>query len=84
MAKKIYEVPSGSHHVNWLECVRNRDKLPICDVEVGHRSASVCHLGNIALQLGRELTWDPAKEAFVGDEQAQRMVRRPMRSPWRI
>jgi len=63
--------------------VRSR-KLPICDVETGHRSVSVCHLGNIAIRLGRKIQWDPDKEQIVGDEEAARWVSRPMRSPWRL
>ncbi len=80
-ATKLYA--SLDHHENWLDCIANRQR-PICDVEVGHRSATVCHLGNIALRLGRELKWDPVKEQFDGDEQANSMVRKPMRSPWHL
>lgn len=72
---------SPGHHDNWLDCIASRER-PICDVEVGHRSCTVCHLGSIALAMGRELEWDPKKELFVGDEQANLMVSRPMRSPW--
>ncbi len=71
------------HHDNWLDCIASRQR-PICDVEIGHRSATVCHLGNIAMRLGRPLQWDPAKEQFVGDEQANQLVSRPMRAPWRL
>ncbi|MGL4462125.1 MAG: Gfo/Idh/MocA family protein, partial [Planctomycetia bacterium] len=78
---KLYN--SRDHHENWLDCIASRE-LPICDVEVGHRSVTVCHLGNIALQLGRELNWDPKAEAFVGDETAQRLTSRPMRGPWHL
>jgi predicted dehydrogenase len=74
---------SDHHHNNWLDCIQSRE-LPICDVEIGHRSCTVCHLGNIALKLGRPLAWDPAKEDFVGDEQASRLVRKPMRAPWQV
>jgi predicted dehydrogenase len=74
---------SKNHHANWLECVRRR-KLPICDVEIGHRSATVCHLGNIAVRSGRKIAWDPAKEQVVGDEEAARMVARPYRAPWKL
>jgi len=77
----LYE--SNGHHRNFIECVRSR-KLPICDVETGHRSVSVCHLGNIAIRLGRKIQWDPDKEQIVGDEEAARWVSRPMRSPWRL
>src|SRR5262249_12471710 len=74
---------STDHHANWLECVRSR-KRPIADVEIGHRSATVCHLGNIAIRAGRPLTWDPAKEAIVGDAEAAALLSRPYRSPWQL
>jgi predicted dehydrogenase len=74
---------SGSHHGNWLECIKTR-KLPICDVEIGHRSATVCHLGNIALRIGRKLTWDPVGETIVGDPDAAAMLNRPYRQPWKL
>jgi len=80
-AVRLYK--SNDHMGNFRDCVRNR-KLPICDVEVGHRSVTVCHLANIALNLKRKLQWDPAKEEFVGDEEANRMRSREMRSPWKI
>ena len=74
---------SGNHHDNFLACIKSRE-LPICDVEIGHRSATVCHLGNIAIRLGRKLTWDPAKERFVGDDEANTWLSRPYRSPWTL
>ena len=74
---------SKNHHANWLDCIKSRE-LPICDVEIGHRSATVCHLGNIAARLGRKIRWDPAKEQIVGDEEAARMVSRPYRAPWAL
>jgi predicted dehydrogenase len=74
---------SGSHHGNWLECIRSR-KAPICEAEIGHRSATVCHLGNIAARLGRKITWDPVKEQVLDDAEAQGMVRRPYREPWKL
>jgi predicted dehydrogenase len=74
---------SGNHHQNWLECVRSR-KLPICDVEIGHRSATVCHLGNIAVRTGRKIAWDPAKEQITGDAEAQAMVGKAYRAPWKL
>jgi predicted dehydrogenase len=74
---------SDDHHLNWAECIRTRGR-PICDAEIGCRSVTVCHLGNIAYQLKRPLRWDPGKEIFVGDEEANRLLRRPMRAPWCI
>jgi len=74
---------SGNHHQNFLDCVRSRE-LPICDVEIGHRSATVCHLGNIVARLGRKIQWDPAREAIVGDAEAQSMLSRPYRQPWTL
>jgi predicted dehydrogenase len=78
---KLY-VSSG-HHGNWLECIKTR-KLPICDVEIGHRSATVCHLGNIAIRTGRKITWDPAKEEIVGDKEAAAMLTKEYRKPWTL
>lgn len=66
---------------NFLECVRER-KEPICNVETGHRSASLCHLGAISMRLGRKLRWDPGLEDFVGDKEASGMRAREMRKPW--
>jgi predicted dehydrogenase len=76
---RLYE--SGNHHENFLACIKSRE-LPICDVEIGHRSATVCHLGNIAIRLGRKLNWDPGQEQFVGDDEANMWLSRPYRSPW--
>jgi predicted dehydrogenase len=77
----LYE--SKDHHKDWLECIASR-KLPICDVAIGHRSATVCHLGNIAIRTGRKITWDPAKEEIVGDAAANAMQSRPYRAPWKL
>jgi len=72
---------SNNHMGNFFECVSSR-KNPICEPEIGHRSVSVCHLGVIALRIGRKLHWDPAKEEFVNDAEAQGYVVREMRQPW--
>ena len=66
------------HMQNWLDCMRSRQR-PVADVEIGHRSISVCHLANITRAVGRKLQWDPAKEQFVGDVEANRYVTRPRR-----
>ena len=74
---------SGNHHGNWLDCIKTR-KPPICEVEIGHRSATVCHLGNIAVRCKRKIKWDPAKEQVIGDEEANKMVDKAYREPWRL
>jgi predicted dehydrogenase len=74
---------STNHHQNWLDCIKTR-KPPICDVAIGHRSATVCHLGNIAIRLGRKITWDPAKEEIVGDSEAAKWVTKEYRAPWKL
>ena len=74
---------AGSNKGNWLECIRTR-RRPICDVEIGCRSVTVCHLGNIAYWLNRPLRWDPVREEFPGDEEANRWLDRAKREPWRI
>jgi len=66
-----------------LYCIKTREK-PFRDVEWAHRVATVCHLGNICYQLNRPLKWDPVKEEFLDDEEANRMTWRPMREPWRL
>ncbi len=72
------------HHLkNWLDCVKSREK-PIADVEIGHRSATVCHLGNIARMLGRKLKWDPVKEVFPDDPEANQHLDRARRKPWEL
>ena len=72
---------SDNHMRNFFDCVRSRER-PICDVEMGHRSATVCHLGVIALRLKRQLQWDPVKEEFVNDQEANQWLAREMRKPW--
>lgn len=71
------------HVRNFLDCVKDR-KRPAADVEEGHLSATVCHLGNIATRLGRSLKWDTDREQFVGDAEASKMLQRPYRQPWKI
>jgi predicted dehydrogenase len=78
-AERLYV--SNNHMGNFFEGVRSR-KPTICEPEIGHRSVSVCHLGVISLRLGRKLNWDPAKEVFVDDAEANGFVAREMRKPW--
>jgi hypothetical protein len=74
---------SDNHMRNFFDSVRSRQQ-PICDAEIGHRSVSVCHLGVIAMRLARKLQWDPAKEQFVGDREANQWLSREMRRPWSL
>jgi predicted dehydrogenase len=84
LGEKDFRVyPSSDHRKNWLECIRN-GKDPICTAEIGHRSATVCHLANLGYQLRRPLRWDPAKERFVDDEEANKLIDRAMRGPWKL
>jgi predicted dehydrogenase len=78
---RLYD--STEHHQNWLECIKSR-KLPICDVAIGHRSATVCHLGNIAIRTGRKIQWDPVKERIVGDAAAAKLTTKKYRAPWKL
>lgn len=74
---------SNNHHDNWLDCIRTRSK-PICDVAIGCSSIIVCHLGNTAYRLKRPLNWDPDAEHYIDDDEANRTLARPMRSPWTL
>jgi hypothetical protein len=76
-------IGENNHHANWLECIRTR-RRPNCDEEIGHRSASLGHLTIIAHTLQRSLKWDPAREQFLGNDAANRLLARAMRAPWRI
>jgi predicted dehydrogenase len=66
------------HLQNWLDCIKSR-QLPVADVEIGHRSVSVCHLANIVRELQRPLRWDPDKELFVDDPEADKLLLRERR-----
>lgn len=80
---RTVEVPrSPGHFRNWLDSIRTR-KPPIADVHVGHRTTSLCQLGNIALFTGRKLRWDWRDERFIGDSEADRLLSRENRAPYR-
>jgi predicted dehydrogenase len=81
--EEVHLYTSPGHGENFLHCVRTRQRA-VCDVEIGHRTMSVCHLGNIAYWLRRPLKWDPAAERFLGDAEADRLLNRARREPWRI
>ncbi len=71
------------HVRNFLDCVKSRER-PVADVEEGHLTANMCHLGNIATRLGRSFKWDAVKEEFIGDREANQMLSRPYRQPWKL
>ncbi len=73
----------GQHARNFLDCVKSRQR-PNADVEEGHRTAVMCHLGNISTRLGRSIKWDAAKEQAVGDAEANKMLSRPYRGAWKL
>ena len=81
--EKLYGGKPTSHMANFFECVKSR-KQPISDVFTHHRSVSTCHLANIAIRLGRKLTWDPDAQQIVGDSQAQAWQSRPQRKGYEI
>jgi predicted dehydrogenase len=71
------------HARSFLDCVRSREK-PTADIEEGHRTAVMCHLGNISTRLGRSIKWDAAKEQIAGDEEANSWLARSYRAPWKL
>ena len=82
VVQRGYEYMTG-HHRNFLDCVKTRSQ-PISGAEASHRSVTTCHAANICLRVGRKLSWDPQGERFVGDDAANRMLARAMRSPWSL
>jgi len=72
-----------AHARSFLDCVKSRER-PTADIAEGHRSAVMCHLGNISTRLGRSLKWDAEKEQVVGDAEANAMLSRPYRGPWKL
>jgi len=77
-------LPVSNHHQgNFLECVKTR-RPTVAPIEVAVRSDALCQLSDIAMRLGRKLKWDPDKEEFPGDDEANRMLSRPMRAPWHL
>jgi hypothetical protein len=68
---------------DFIHCVIHRER-PFRDIEIAHRTATLCHLGNIAWWLNRPLKWDPVQEQILGDDEASRWLDRPARAPWRF
>jgi hypothetical protein len=72
-----------THVRNFLDCVKSRNK-PNADVEEGHLTAAMCHVGNISTRLGRSLRWDAEKEEFIGDKEANQWLSKAYRKPWKL
>ena len=66
---------------DFLAAIATRGK-PVADIEQGYISTASCILANLSMQLGRTLTWDAEKQRIVGDDEANRLLRRPYRKPW--
>ncbi|GEP96177.1 Gfo/Idh/MocA family protein [Chitinophaga cymbidii] len=77
--KRVYF--SDNHYKDWTDAIHKRSR-PICDVETGHRTATVCTIGNIAYELGRPLKWNPEKEEFTNDREANKLLGRKLQRPW--
>jgi hypothetical protein len=76
---RLYQ--SEDQHGNWIDCVLTRQQ-PIAPVEIGHRACSTCLLHHIAMKTKRRLYWDPVKERFKNDDEANAMLSRPQRAPY--
>jgi len=77
-----YEDFNMNHKADWFKSIREGHLRPAVDIEIGHRVATLCNLGNLSLVLGRKLVWDGKRQQVVGDEQANRMLSRPQRYPY--
>ena len=73
-----------NHKADWMRAIRVPDYLPAVDVEIGHRTATLCNLGNLSYILGRKLVWDGVAQRVVGDEQANRLLGKPQRHPYHL
>ncbi len=80
---EIHLYKSTSHMRNFIDCVYSRED-PIAPAETAHRSITIAHVGNIAMKLSRDLKWNPKKERFVKDAEADAMLSRPYRAPWSV
>ena len=73
---------NNCRRTEWYSARLPRHKRPVADIEQGHISTTSCILANMTLELGRTLQWDPAGGRIVGDDEANRLMRRPYRGPW--
>jgi hypothetical protein len=78
---KLYQ--SDNHAKNFLDCVRSREQC-VAPIHAAHYAINLAHLGNISMQLERELRWDPVHERFIDDAQANRKLARAMRGSWHL
>jgi len=80
---EIHLYESEDHHMDWIDSIK-KGKSPICDVETGHRTSSVCCIANIAYWLDRPLEWNPVKEKFKGDKAANKLLKAHSRNEWKL
>jgi len=80
---EVHLFKSDNHHANFIDAVKGRTR-PAAPIDIAVRSDTLCHLEQIAIRLRRKLRWDPAQETFVNDEDANRMLDRPLRAPWTL
>ena len=73
-----------NHAADWFKAIHEPDYLPAVDIEIGHRTATLCILGNLSYILGRKLEWDAERECVVGDDQANRLLGQPQRHPYHV
>jgi hypothetical protein len=74
---------SGNHQQNFVDCVKSRE-TPVSNIDEAVRSDIISQISDIAVRTGRKITWDPVKEVIIGDEEASKMLSRPMRAPWTL
>ena len=82
-ANEIQLYKSEHHQLDWIQAIKNNSQ-PVCDAEIGHRTASICHIANIAYELNRMVEWDPEKESFINDDEANLKRSKLYRSPYNI
>jgi hypothetical protein len=73
-----------NHAADWFKAIKDPTYRPAVEIEIGHRVATLCNLGNIAYLLGRKLAWDGVEQQVVGDEQANRLLGKPQRAPYHL
>ena len=80
---EVHLFESPGHHRNWIDCIKSRER-PVADVEIGARTVTICHLGNLAYWHGRTLHWDPKNWTFVNDDEANQWLDYERRAPWKL